>query len=418
MSADAVFSPMHEVLDALRAGRPVLVSDAADRENEGDAILSAALATPEWIAWMVRRTSGYLCAPLPGELADRLGLPPMVTENQDARRTAYTVSVDAADGVTTGISARDRARTLNVLADPSATAASLIRPGHVLPVRAVDGGVRERAGHTEAAVELMRAAGLPPVGVIGEMIAEDGAAMLMPELQHVAAAEGLPITTIGLLAEWLDERDAQGGQAGATTAAAPRVSFEVETTVPTTHGALRVRAYRDLQTGADHVALVGEPDPAGAPLVRVHSECLTGEAFASLKCECGPQLDTALDLVARHGGAVVYLRGHEGRGIGLVNKLRAYRLQEDGLDTLDANAALDLPIDARDYGAAAAILTDLGFTSIRLLTNNPDKVSQLAAHGVDVAERVPLVVGLDEANRGYLDAKRDRLGHLLPASGH
>ena len=448
------FSPMAEVLDALRAGRPVIVSDAADRENEGDAILSAALASTEWIAWMVRNTSGYLCAPLPGDLADRLALPPMVVNNEDTRRTAYTITVDASAGVTTGISAHDRALTLNRLADAEATPASFIRPGHVLPVRAVDGGVRERAGHTEAAVELMRAAGLPPVGVIGEMIADDGSAMLMDELQQVAARDGVPITTIELLIEWLNERDgvvagaaqpaAPGTAAGAAAAdlvaepgssadahraSEPRVQFEVETTVPTTHGPLRMRAYRDLKTGTDHIAIVADA-PAGAPaddhsagashetglapLVRVHSECLTGEAFGSLKCECGPQLDTSLDLIARHGGVVVYLRGHEGRGIGLVNKLRAYRLQEDGLDTFDANVALGLPADARDYGAAVAILDDLGVPSIRLLTNNPEKVRQLEEHGIVVTERVPLVVGETPQNRQYLDTKRDRMGHLLP----
>ncbi|MGD8168279.1 GTP cyclohydrolase II [Herbiconiux sp. P16] len=436
-------SPISDVLDALRAGKPVIVSDAADRENEGDAIMSAALATPEWIAWMVRNTSGYLCAPLPGELADRLALPPMVVNNEDTRRTAYTITVDASSGVTTGISARDRARTLNLLADPDSTPASFIRPGHILPVRAVDGGVRERAGHTEAAVELMRAAGLSPVGVIGEMIAEDGSAMRMPELLATGEREGLPVTTIELLIEWLNEQDGVAGLDGldrldgldaatdapATAAAtaptaspddvpvaSPRVHFEVETSVPTTHGLLRMRAYRDLDTGADHVAIVSGDPTAPGSLVRVHSECLTGEAFGSLKCECGPQLDASLDLIAEHGGVVVYLRGHEGRGIGLVNKLRAYRLQEDGLDTLDANVALGLPADARDYGAAVAILNDLGTTSIHLLTNNPEKVRQLEAHGIDVAERIPLVVGASTFNQKYLDTKRDRMGHVLPSA--
>ncbi len=435
-------SPIPEVLEALRAGKPVIVSDAADRENEGDAIMSAALATPEWIAWMVRHTSGYLCAPLPGDLADRLALPPMVVNNEDTRRTAYTITVDASSGVTTGISAHDRARTLNLLADPESTPASFIRPGHILPVRAVDGGVRQRAGHTEAAVELMRAAGLAPVGVIGEMIADDGSAMLMDELLATGEREGLPVTTIELLIEWLNEQDGAAdtatppaasasadpvtvpASAEAVAAAArndvpvdaPRVHFEVETTVPTTHGALRMRAYRDLVTGADHVAIVAGDPTAPDALVRVHSECLTGEAFGSLKCECGPQLDASLDLIAEHGGAVVYLRGHEGRGIGLVNKLRAYRLQEDGLDTLDANVALGLPADARDYGAAVAILEDLGATSIRLLTNNPDKVRQLEEHGVTVAERIPLVVGASTFNQKYLDTKRDRMGHVLPSA--
>jgi 3,4-dihydroxy 2-butanone 4-phosphate synthase/GTP cyclohydrolase II len=429
---------MSDVLDALRAGKPVIVSDAADRENEGDAIMSAALATPEWIAWMVRNTSGYLCAPLPGELADRLALPPMVVNNEDTRRTAYTITVDAASGISTGISAHDRARTLNLLADETATPVSFIRPGHILPVRAVDGGVRERAGHTEAAVELMQAAGLPPVGVIGEMIAEDGSAMRMDEILVVGEREGLPVTTIELLIEWLDEQDgidpsdaaaasvmpashpADAGAPSDATVAGPesesRVHFEVETTVPTTHGMLRMRAYRDLETGADHVAILSGDPNAPEALVRVHSECLTGEAFGSLKCECGPQLDTSLDLIAEHGGVVVYLRGHEGRGIGLVNKLRAYRLQEDGLDTLDANVALGLPADARDYGAAVAILNDLQVGSIRLLTNNPDKVRQLEDHGIVVTERVPLIVGSSDFNQNYLDTKRDRMGHVLPAA--
>ena len=429
------FSPLSEVFDALRAGKPVLVSDAADRENEGDAIMSAALATPEWVAWMVRHTSGYLCAPMPNELADHLALPLMVPRTEDSRRTAYTVTVDAAEGVTTGISAHDRSRTLNVLADPASTAASLIRPGHIIPLRAVDGGVRERPGHTEATVDLLRAAGLAPVGVIGEMIADDGSAMLLDDLHAIAARDGLPITTIELLAAHLDEQDALAAAAPPATAVPtpatpaegePRVRFEVETLVPTTHGPLRMRAYRDLLTGADHIAILsGDIGTAGsargaaanpAPIVRVHSECLTGEAFGSLKCECGPQLDSALDLIAAQGGAVIYLRGHEGRGIGLVNKLRAYRLQEDGLDTFDANVALGLPADARDYGAATAILDELGVGSIRLLTNNPEKVRQLEQHGITVEERVPLVVGASPFNQDYLDTKRDRMGHLFPTA--
>ncbi|MFB2581056.1 GTP cyclohydrolase II [Herbiconiux sp. P15] len=438
-------SPMPEVLEALRAGKPVLVSDAADRENEGDAIISAALASTEWIAWMVRWTSGYLCAPMSGERADELALPPMVVNSEDTRHTAYTITVDAAEGVTTGISAHDRALTLRVLGDPASTPSSLIRPGHIVPLRAVPGGVRERAGHTEAAVDLLKAAGLEPVGAIGEMISDDGSAMLMDELVATGERFGLPVTTIELLIAYLDEQDGEPSAHEPTvlkpTALKPagfelaeparvsealpgsdsgRVQFEVETLVPTVHGPLRMRAYRDLETGADHVAIVsgelGLSADGELPLVRVHSECLTGEAFGSLKCECGPQLDTALDLIAEHGGVVVYLRGHEGRGIGLVNKLRAYRLQEDGLDTLDANVALGLPADARDYGAAVAILDDLGAQRIRLLTNNPEKVSQLEARGIEVVERMPLIVGETDDNRGYLDTKRDRMGHVLPAA--
>ncbi|UOE44436.1 GTP cyclohydrolase II [Agromyces larvae] len=407
-----------EVLDALRAGKPVIVADDEARENEGDAIMAAEFATQEWIAWMVRHTSGFLCAPMPAAFADRLELPPMVERNEDARGTAYTISVDAANRNSTGISAGERAHTLRVLADPESTPDALIRPGHVLPLRAVDGGVRERAGHTEAAVDLMRLAGLSPVGVIGELVADDGEMMRLPQLIELGDREGLPVTTIAALIEYLQtwhagrDLDAPVPQVVAETS---RVLFEVETTLPTVHGEFRVRAYRDRSTGADHVAIIaGDPaaDPAGA-VVRVHSECLTGEAFGSLKCECGPQLDAALEAIRADGGVVVYLRGHEGRGIGLINKLRAYRLQEDGLDTLDANVALGLPIDARDYTAASAILDDLGIERVRLLTNNPEKVRQLEQRGIRVAERLPLVVGVGAGNQGYLDTKRRRMGHSI-----
>lgn len=410
---------MPEVLDALRAGKPVIVADDEGRENEGDAIMAAEFATREWIAWMVRHTSGYLCAPMPNAFADRLGLPLMVERNEDARGTAYTVSVDAADRISTGISASDRAHTLRILADPEATPDRLIRPGHILPLRAVDGGVRERAGHTEAAVDLMRLAGLSPVGVIGELVDDDGEMMRLPRLIAFAEQEGLPVTTVEALIEWLHEwhggQDLAAGEAPEPIAESSRVQFEVETNLPTVHGTFRVRAYRDRSTGADHLAIIsGDPaaDPAGA-IARVHSECLTGEAMGSLKCECGPQLDTALATIAEQGGVVVYLRGHEGRGIGLINKLRAYRLQEGGLDTLDANLALGLPIDARDFSAASAILDDLGVGKVRLLTNNPEKVRQLEAHGIRVADRLPLVVGVGAGNAGYLETKRTRMGHSI-----
>ncbi|AMB57783.1 GTP cyclohydrolase II [Microterricola viridarii] len=405
-------STMPEVLEALRAGRPVIVADDEGRENEGDAILAAELASQEWIAWMVRNTSGFLCAPMPAEYADRLGLPLMVVDSQDARNTAYTITVDAAERVTTGISAADRARTLRVLADPESLSTSLIRPGHVLPLRAVAGGVRERAGHTEAAVDLMKLAGLSPVGVIGELVADDGEMMRLPGLLALGERDGLPVTTVAAIADWLRTQHEVATGAPASVVENPRVAFEVETTVPTRHGPFRVRAYRDRVSGADHVAIVAG-DLSDSPLVRVHSECLTGEAFGSLKCECGPQLDSALETVQRDGGIVIYLRGHEGRGIGLINKLRAYRLQEDGLDTLDANLALGLPADSRDYGAAAAILEDMGVHSVRLLTNNPEKVRQLELHGVQVGERVPLVVGVGAYNEGYLDTKRNRMGHSI-----
>ncbi|UFS57801.1 GTP cyclohydrolase II [Subtercola endophyticus] len=466
-------TPMPEVLAALRAGKPVIVADDETRENEGDAILAAELATPEWIAWMVRNTSGFLCAPMTPPRAAALGLPPMVERNEDSLRTAYTITVDASEGVTTGISAADRAHTLRSLADPASTPASFIRPGHVLPVVAVEGGVRRRGGHTEATTDLLTLAGLTPVGVIGEIVLDNGSMARMPDLIALGERDGLPVTTIAALIVWLDAADeaarvpsaapdaaaaspaatapsaaalqpsvaptpaaaapaetattaasaAASNPAAAATGApsalpgiADRVQFQVETVVPTIHGAFRFRAYHDLVTGADHLAVISGTPPTADALVRVHSECLTGEAFGSLKCECGPQLDASLDLIARHGGVVVYLRGQEGRGIGLINKLRAYRLQEDGLDTLDANLALGLAVDSRDYTAAAAILVDLGIESVRLLTNNPDKVSQLEAHGIAVTKREPLIVGHTEANAAYLETKRDRMGHLFPVN--
>ncbi|MFZ4893164.1 GTP cyclohydrolase II [Plantibacter sp. Mn2098] len=408
-----------EVLDALRAGRPVIVADDEGRENEGDVILAAETATQEWLAWTVRHSSGFICAPMTNEIADRLLLPPMVEVNEDPRGTAYTVSVDAADRLSTGISAADRAHTLRVLANPASTPGSLSRPGHIMPLRAVEGGVREREGHTEAAVDLMKLAGLVPVAGISEIVAEDGEMMRLPGLIELGEREGVLVTTVAALVAFLEANpDAasictkQQGEK-AVIPESSTVTFEVETNVPTTHGTFRLRAYRDRRTGADHVAIIsGNPAAEGA-LVRVHSECLTGEAFGSLKCECGPQLDAALDTIQRHGGVVIYLRGHEGRGIGLINKLRAYRLQEDGLDTLDANIALGLPADARDYTAASAILADLGITSVRLLTNNPEKERQLTKRGVAVTERVPLVVGVGLFNEGYLSTKRDRMGHSI-----
>jgi 3,4-dihydroxy 2-butanone 4-phosphate synthase/GTP cyclohydrolase II len=407
-------APVEEVVAALRAGRIVIVADDESRENEGDAIVSAVLADPESIAWIVNHTSGFICAPMTNAIADRLDLPMMVRDNQDPRGTAYTVSVDATDRFATGISAADRAHTLNVLADPDSTAALVSRPGHVLPLRAVDGGVRQRGGHTEAAVDLMKLAGLPPVAAIAEIVSRDGTMTRLPGLLELGEREGLLVTTVAAIAEYLDAHPIECERAGIPEAPeAPRVRFEVETNLRTAHGVFRTRAYRDLLTGDEHVALVADGDGAAAPLVRVHSECLTGEAFGSAQCECGPQLATALDRVQAEGGAVVYLRGQEGRGIGLIDKLRAYRLQEDGLDTLDANVALGLPVDAREYGAAAAILADLGLDGIRLLTNNPDKIEQLEAHGVRVAEREPLVVGVGVANERYLDTKRDRMGHLI-----
>lgn len=409
-------STIEEAINAIKSGRPVIVADDENRENEGDVILSAELATQEWIAWTVRWSSGLLCAPMTNEIADQLELPMMVERNEDVRGTAYTVTVDAAHGITTGISASDRTATLKALANPDAVPTDVRRPGHVLPLRAVAGGVRERGGHTEAAVELMKLAGLRQVGVIAEIVAADGEMMRLPELLELGAAENVPVITIEQLIEYLNEVDPDGAPTSPQTHR--QVSLKADTLVPTTHGNLRMRAYRDRRSGVDHVALIAEgpdgPMLGNPPLVRVHSECITGEAFGSLKCECGPQLDAALDMIHEQGGVVVYLRGHEGRGIGLANKLRAYRLQENGFDTLEANRILGLPDDARDYQAAAEILDDLGIQTVRLLTNNPSKLNQLEQHGITVSERVPLYVGLNENNEGYLATKQQRMGHLPP----
>ena len=395
-------------LEELRAGRPVIVADGTEREDEVDAVMAAAHASERWIGWMVRRTSGYLCAPLPAERADALGLPSMVPRGQDPRGTAYTVAVDAADGVTTGISAADRARTLRVLADPDAAPADLIRPGHVLPLRAVPGGVHERPGHTEAAVDLCREAGLAPVGVIGELVHDDGPVMRREAAARLAAAEGLVMLTIGEIA---------AGIAPPVSAAVDsRVEPVADSALPTRHGPFTVHAFRDRRTGAEHLALVAERAvAAGAPIpVRVHSECLTGEALGSLRCDCGPQLEAALDHLAAHGGVLVYLRGHEGRGIGLAEKIAAYALQDAGHDTVEANRARGWPADAREYGAAAAILTALAVTEVELLGNNPDKADGLRAHGIAVVAQRPLIVGVGPENVTYLRTKAQRMGHRIP----
>ncbi|ACZ30751.1 GTP cyclohydrolase II [Xylanimonas cellulosilytica DSM 15894] len=407
-------------LAALADGRPVLVADDLDRESEVDVVLAATHATAAWVAWTVRHSSGYLCAPMPAERADVLDLPLMVADNRDPRRTAYCVSVDAAAGVTTGISAADRARTLRVLADPAATPADLIRPGHVLPLRAVPGGVLERPGHTEAAVDLVRLAGAGEVGVIAELVHDDGTMVRLHQARALAAQHGLELLTIADLARWLRDagpvvptRPTTGG------GEVPRVVHVAASRLPTEHGEFRLHAFHDLLTGAEHVALVA--DGAGTagehtPWVRVHSECLTGDSFGSLRCDCGPQLRASLRAVAEHGGAVVHLHGHEGRGIGLSAKVAAYALQDQGRDTVEANVDLGLPVDAREYGAAAAILRELGLDRIRLLTNNPLKADGLRAAGIDVVGREPLEVGLGPENEHYLTTKKRSMGHLLRLS--
>ena len=401
-------SALKTAIADLKAGKPIIVVDSPDREDEGDIVMAAQFATAEWIAFTIRHTSGYLCAPMTNARANELELPLMVENNQDSRGTAYTVSVDASEGISTGISAADRALTLRTLGNPSTGPADLVRPGHILPLRAVPGGVRERAGHTEATVDLLTLAGLEPVGVIGEIMNDDGTMMRGAQLTDFAKEHGLTVLSIEELAEhleseWLPLQDPNEH----------RYPFEVETTVPTNHGTFRLRAYRDAALHVDHVAIVSGTPTDGA-LVRLHSECVTGEAMGSLKCECGPQLEAAMDQIDLNGGVVIYLRSNEGRGIGLTNKLKAYRLQEDGLDTLDANLALGLPADARDYGVAAAILRDLEISTVRLLSNNPEKRRQLNEYGIEVSEFVPLVVGVGDVNKAYLGAKRDRMGHNLP----
>ena len=395
-------STVEEALAALRAGRPVIVTDDESRENEADVILSAATLTVDWMAWTIRHSSGYVCAPMPDALADRLGLPLMVADNHDPLGTAYTVSVDAARGVSTGISAADRAHTLRLLADESTEQGDLVRPGHVLPLRARPGGVLTRRGHTEAAVDLCRLAGLPPVGVIAELVHDEGHMVRRPDAERLAAEHDLPVLTIEQLVDWRRRHD--------------RVQRGASTQLPTAHGEFAMYGYADVETGADHLALVAaRPTTHSAPpLVRVHSECLTGDAFGSLRCDCGPQLERSLARVAGEGGAVIYLRGHEGRGVGLLAKLRAYAEQDAGADTVDAQVLLGLPIDAREYSAAAGILHDLGLTSIRLLTNNPDKAAALKGLGIEVVAVERLHVRATAHNENYLRTKRDRLGHDLP----
>lgn len=385
-------------LAEIAAGRPVLVADDADRENEVDLVMAAQHVDARWIGWAVRHGSGVICAPMTHAVADRLGLPPMVQDNQDPKGTAYTISVDAT-GLATGISAAERAKTLAALADPSSVVADFTRPGHIFPLRAREGGVLERTGHTEAAVDLARLAGCSPVGAIVELVHDDGSMMRLGDAEQLAARDGLLVITIEDLVAWRRLHD--------------RVVCRARTKLPTPYGAFTMFGYTDLLTGHDHVALVS---PQGirdeSPLVRVHSECLTGDAFGSTRCDCGPQLTESMRRIGAGGGVIVYLRGHEGRGVGLLDKLRAYELQDSGFDTVDAQTELGLPVDDREFGAAAAILRDLGITSTRLLTNNPLKEKQLAALGLQV-ERVPLVTGRTVNNSRYLDTKRDRLGHHL-----
>ncbi|WP_345424581.1 bifunctional 3,4-dihydroxy-2-butanone-4-phosphate synthase/GTP cyclohydrolase II [Pseudonocardia xishanensis] len=390
---------------ALAAGRMVIVTDDTDREDEGDLVLPAALATAEQLAFVVRHTTGIVCAPMPAERADALGLPQMVTDNTDAHGTAFTVTVDHRDAGT-GVSAADRARTLRALTDGATRPDDLRRPGHVFPLRAREGGVLVRAGHTEAAVDLLRLAGQEPVGVIGEIVDADGSMARGERLRAFAAEHDLPVLAI---ADLVQHR----------RATEQLVEHVATSAMPTVFGEFRAVAYRSTLDGTEHLALVhgdavAASRTARGALVRVHSECLTGDIIGSLRCDCGAQLEQALRAIAAEGaGAVVYLRGHEGRGIGLAHKIRAYALQESGLDTVDANTAQGLPVDSRSYGVGAQILADLGITRLRLITNNPAKYGGLDGYGLEIVGRVGLPAVPSPHNLRYLRTKQERMGHVL-----
>jgi 3,4-dihydroxy 2-butanone 4-phosphate synthase / GTP cyclohydrolase II len=409
----------------IRAGRPVVVVDDEHRENEGDLFFAASQATQELVGFTIRHTSGVICVPMEGGALDRLALPPMTTVNEDRKQTAYTVTVDAREGITTGISAADRARTIALLAAAETQASDLTRPGHVFPLRAVPGGVLNRPGHTEAAVDLARLAGLPAAGAICELVNDDGTMMRRPQLIAFARKHQLAIVSIADLIEFRRRTDEPPHVVVSQRAApdpgrlgAVKVERVAQTRLPTMHGEFIAVGYRD-GAGVEHIALVaGDLGEGRDVLVRVHSECLTGDVFGSWRCDCGAQLAAALGQVAAAGrGVVLYMRGHEGRGIGLLPKLRAYSLQDLGRDTVDANLELGLPADARDYRVAARILADLGVHAVRLLTNNPAKTVALERHGVSISNRVPLEVPPTPDNLRYLRTKRDRMGHLLDLDG-
>ncbi|HGY08965.1 MAG TPA: bifunctional 3,4-dihydroxy-2-butanone-4-phosphate synthase/GTP cyclohydrolase II [Oceanithermus profundus] len=393
--------PIEAIIEDLQNGKPVIMVDDEGRENEGDLIFPAQFATKSLVNFAVKEARGLLCVALTPERAQALELPPMEKRNTDPHGTAFTVSVDA-QGSTTGISAAERAATIRLLAKPGTTPADLRRPGHVFPLVAREGGVLRRAGHTEATVDLLRLAGLEPVGALIEIMKEDGEMARLPELEAFAGRHGLKIGTIENLIRYRLER----GDGFVTR--------EAEAMLPTEFGEFRIIGYRDRITGEEHAALVmGELDPEEPVLVRMHSECLTGDALHSLRCDCGFQRDLAMKRIAEEGrGVLVYLR-QEGRGIGLVNKIKAYHLQDSGLDTVEANLALGFPPDLRDYGVGAQILYDLGVRKLRLLTNNPRKIRAMGGYGLEVVERVPLRSGDNEHNARYLKVKQEKLGHWM-----
>jgi len=393
----------------VRAGKAVVVVDAEDREDEGDLVFAASKATPDLLAFTIRWTSGVVCVPIEGEVLDRLAIPLMTPHNRERMRTAYTISVDARDGISTGISAADRARTVRVLVDSATEPYELVQPGHVFPLRSRPGGVLVRPGHTEASVDLARLAGLTPAGVIAEIVNDDGSMKRGQDLRDFADAHGLAMTSIADLVVHRRRYE-------------QHVERVAVTRLPTEFGEFTAYGYRSQVDGTEHVALVlGTVGDDDRPvLTRLHSECLTGDVLGSRRCDCGPQLQASMSAITAEGrGVVVYLRGHEGRGIGLLHKLRAYALQDDGRDTVDANLDLGMPADARDYGTGAQILADLGVGSVRLLTNNPDKAAGLKHYGVEVADRQPLDVSPTPESLRYLRTKAERMGHdlahLLPA---
>jgi 3,4-dihydroxy 2-butanone 4-phosphate synthase/GTP cyclohydrolase II len=390
-----------EALAALRQGRVIIVVDDEDRENEGDFVAAAEFTNAETINFLLKEGRGVLCAPVTRERATALGLDAMVDVNTSIHETAFTISVDLLRGTTTGVSASDRAATVRALADAGTTPADLGRPGHIFPLRAMDGGVLRRAGHTEAVIDLCRLAGLQPVGVLTEILNEDGTMARLPQLQALSKKFGLVMVSVRSLIEYRMQRETL-------------VQRVVTTHLPSKYGTFTLHLYRSATDQKDHIALVkgtiGGEEPV---LVRVHSECLTGDVFGSLRCDCNAQLTASMEQVEKEGrGVVVYMR-QEGRGIGLSNKLKAYRLQEDGLDTVEANEQLGFRADLRDYGIGAQILRDLGVRRIRLMTNNPKKVVGLRGYGLEIVERVPLEIDPTHHNERYLKAKRDKLGHLI-----
>jgi len=396
------FAAIEEIIAAVGRGEMVIMVDDEDRENEGDLIVAADAASPQQIGFMLRHTSGIICLPVIGERLDELDLPMMVARNTDVRRTAFTVSIDARDGTTTGISASDRWKTIRAVLDPATEPHDLGRPGHMYPLRYEPGGVLKRAGHTEAAVDLARIAGRFPAGVLAEVMNDDGSVARVPELIEFAGEHDLLIGTIADLIAYRRREE-------------KLVERVVEARIPTEHGTFTAVGYRSLVDDRQHIALViGEMGDGESVLTRVHSECLTGDVFGSLRCDCGDQLDQAMARVAEEGrGVVLYIRGHEGRGIGLLHKLAAYKLQDEGFDTVDANVNLGLPVDARDYGVGAQILYDLGVRSMRIMTNNPTKRAGIEGYGLSILEQVPLFIDANEENRGYLLAKATRLGHQM-----